>query len=259
MAVDRSKLMEARTFEVGDILGRSFAIWAKNFIPFGLICLVISGPILVLHVLAWGALTAEMAVAYLSVIGLIGMALQMVATGAVSYGVVMQMRGQPVSMMKAVSVGLSRVLAALGVALTVLLLIVVPVVLLVFISPALATVVGFAVAIVVGLMYWVAVPVAVVEKLGVGASLHRSAALTSGSRGRIFLLLLVLGIIGAVFNYALQALIASLPGVMLLVVSTAVQAFFMTALGAVVNAVGYQALRTSKEGVSLEDIAKVFD
>jgi hypothetical protein len=259
MVVDRSKLMESRRFEVGDVLGRSFAIWAKNFVPFGVICLVISVPILFLHVLAWGALTADMAVAYLSVIGLIGMSLGMVATGAVTYGVVMQMQGRPVSMARAVSVGLSRVFAALGVALTVLLMIVIPIVLLVFVSPALASVVGAAVAIVVGLMYWVAVPVAVVEKLGVGASLSRSAVLTSGSRGSIFLLLLVVGILGAVFNFALQAVLANLSGLMSLMVTTAVQAFFATALGAVVNAGGYQALRTSKEGVSVEDLAKVFD
>jgi hypothetical protein len=258
MSDDRTKLMEARTFEVGDVLGRSFAIWGKNFVPFGLITLIVHAPLFLLHLMTPG-MSPGVAVAYGSVIGILSGALAMVATGAVTYGVVMQMRQQPVSMMQAVKVGLSRMLSVIGVAVVIALMIIVPIVLLVFISPAIAVVVGFVLVIFVNLVYWVAVPAAVVERLGVGDSLSRSAKLTSGSRGTIFLLWLIIGVIAFAFTFALGALLMSLPDLARLIVSTAIQAFVVSSLGAVVNAVGYQALRTSKEGVSLEDIAKVFD
>ena len=105
---------------------------------------------------------------------------------------------------------------------------------------------------------WVYIPVIIVERAGPIACFRRSLALTAGRRWPIFgifaLILLANWLVGQI-GQILPQIGAPAAGSAL---SVAAGLFFM-ALSGVLAAVGYYGLRAEKEGVTIEDIAKVFD
>ena len=240
----------AGRFEVGDVLARSISVWMKNFVPFSLLSLILHAPlILLLFVSLTGDLSLESP--YFKYSGALNMIVSSLLTGAVVYGVVNQLRGRPVTLGQSVSVGLGRMFPVIGVALVV----------------GIGVGLGFVLLIVPGvillLMWWVAVPVAVVERPGVFASMGRSSDLTKGYKGQIFLLLLVFLAISLGLGLLLTGLFLVTPtGDSIrtyLVVMMAITVFVSAPFTAVMEAVSYQTLRTVKEGTSVEDLAKVFD
>ena len=118
-------------------------------------------------------------------------------------------------------------------------------------------------------MWWVAIPVAVIERPGAIASLQRSAELTRGRRWQVFGLIICffLALIGALLLFAvlLLAVLFLVPGAnqTLLDQASALATWLLSALfmavQAVLTAVSYYYLRVAKEGVGIEDIAAVFD
>src|SRR5262249_15269663 len=104
----------------------------------------------------------------------VGIVCNTIATGAITYGVVQDLRDGSVSIGEAIAVAARRFLPMFGVALAVGIL--------VFLGVILLLVPG----IIVGCMYFVAAPVCIVERAGVGASLSRSRFLTKGHRWQIF-------------------------------------------------------------------------
>jgi hypothetical protein len=125
-------------------------------------------------------------------------------------------------------------------------------------------VIGFVLLIVPGVIVYIALIVSVpvlVEEGGVFHSMRRSRELTKGSRGRIFLLLLLLVVayliawgvtaaIGAAFGVGDSALVQST----LQAASTSVT----TVLGSAVSAALYFELRAIKEGATFQGLAEVF-
>jgi hypothetical protein len=106
-------------------------------------------------------------------------------------------------------------------------------------------------------MYFVAAPVCIAERAGIGASLRRSRFLTKGHRWQIFgafLLILILGLIAAGVIFEAISMFGSIARI----VQNAVQAIFAT-FNAVLAGVFYYQLRVAKEGVDLAKIASVFD
>jgi hypothetical protein len=121
------------------------------------------------------------------------------------------------------------------------------------------------------LVWFVATPACVVERLGVFRSLGRSAELTSGHYWSLFgmqLAILIPAIIigsiasavaPAIFGAAgAAALSASLDTTLGQIVSSVWSAIW-TAFYAVLIAVTYHDLRVAKEGVDTEQIADVFE
>jgi hypothetical protein len=114
-------------------------------------------------------------------------------------------------------------------------------------------------------MFWVYVPAIVVENAGVTECFGRSRALTRGHRWGIFGMFLLLGVVIAGLELILftqvedvQAMaMAMTSGWMLWGISAV--SVVITAYAAVLTSVGYYYLRAEKEGVLIEDIAKVFD
>jgi hypothetical protein len=108
------------------------------------------------------------------------------------------------------------------------------------------------------LMWWVYVPVIVVEGLGVNASFSRSRALTAGRRWRILglslltVLFLIVG--GLVVMLPVQLLGGPFAGQIAVTFVAVLYGAFLS----VVTAVGYYALRIEKEGIDIEAIAQVF-
>jgi hypothetical protein len=243
----------------GSILGRSFSIWLRNFVPFTLLSLVVHAPLMVWVVIMMsGEPNLDSITRYGMLATPIEMVLGLIATGAMTYGVFMQLRGQPAGIGKCLSVGLSRLFPILGVGLL----------------AGIAIIGGFILLIVPGVIImcalWVAVPVAVVERPGVGASLSRSSALTKGYRGSIFGVILLIGVLNWLVSFVTQKIfigdVQSLGSVeeimshlrMFLILSV-VEGSILGALSAVAAAVGYHDLRVAKEGVAVEQLAAVFD
>jgi hypothetical protein len=180
----------------------------------------------------------------------------MAATAAITYGTVNELRGRQRSLGEFLRGGLAQGGAAIRVA---------------FLS-GLAILLGFVALLLPGLflytIWWVAIPVAVIERPGALASLTRSADLTKGFRWRIFGLLAAFMIAA----FALAALSGGIVAAALAIVGGGEQAFerylvfiewlwtsLIMAAQATLSAVGYYSLRVAKEGVEIGDIAAVFD
>ena len=100
----------------------------------------------------------------------------------------------------------------------------------------------------------------VVELFGPWSALARSARLTKGERGRIFVVWLVCLLVWWIFTALVTAVLdafgneSGMSGVL-------VRLFFTAVLGsfpAVVPAVIYHELRESREGIGLDQLASVF-
>jgi hypothetical protein len=240
---------------VGDVLSRSFSVWLRHFFPFMLMALIFYSPALIYLgvLLAVGASTEAFTV-FSSLEAFFSILVNLVLSGAVTYGVFQHLRGQSAGTTDILRAGLRHLFPVLGAS----------------ILSGLAMMLGFIVLVVPGLIlmcrFWVAVPVAVVEDPGAGNSLSRSTELTEGSRWPIFGLALILGAItigvamlvgvlirlsGATPPVDRAELFGELAGTLL---SLPVQL-----LGAVAAAVAYHDLRVGREGADVEELVKVFD
>jgi hypothetical protein len=249
--------------DVGSVLSRTFSIWIGNFVPFTILALIVMSPVILYSLL--GPLgTATQTRIYVSICSWGPGGLGLITSAAVAYGVFQQMRGAPVALQQCLRVGLARLLPVLGVAITVGFLVVIGLVCLVVPGIILACI------------FAVAVPAAVVEKVGVGDALARSTALTKGSRLGIFLVMLVLGVLGVAAGLVVDFLIPdpATPttvaeaierlqtmgeGLRLQVVVSVIAQTVLGCLSAVSTVVMYHDLRVQKEHVDLEKIAGVFD
>ena len=107
----------------------------------------------------------------------------------------------------------------------------------------------------------VSVPVLMSERLGVVGSMSRSRELTKGSRGRIFLLLLIFCVIyiavAMVTAFVLTPMMLTGSIIVGLVAQSVISAI-VNLLGAVMVASLYVELRMVKEGVSEQGLAAIF-
>ncbi len=270
--------MTMAEFRVGEVLSRSMAILARNIVPFGLLALLFTTPTFLvtalvdpqagimdpktMQALEYGNEVALQKVLWMlaAMVGLIvvGLVLSMMATAAMVYGTFQDLRGRPATIGTSLRHGLSVVLPVLGVALLSVLL---------MMLGALALLIPMFIVLI---MFWVAIPTAVVERPGVIASLKRSAALTKGYRWRVFGIYMVIliammmasGIAQAPFMAGMvnagPGALTSGPFIAANILGLLVNAFF-TALGAVASAVAYHDLRAVKEGFDIDQFAAIFD
>ena len=270
---------QAEGFLVGEVIGKSFSVWARKLATLLLIMVIVYSPLVVYKAVQvvgepfpteifdpeadepelrndvmWRML-GESAGAIL---------LGFVAQAAVIYAVLQELRGERVSVGESLRVGMARILPVLGVALATGICIGFVPVLAVSLplslgaSILLLPLVPLAVAwyLYFWCTLWVAVPAVVVERTGVFGALGRSAKLAYGDKWRILGILLILFAIqvGARFVTG-AATMASLKVGIVLELATAL---LVGALSATVAAVGYRDLRRAKEGVGVEDLLKVF-
>jgi hypothetical protein len=237
-----------REFSVGSVLSNSFGVWLANLIPFTLIGLLVYSPLIALQALAVAAAPdPSMARLSAALVQLLSNVASFVLTGALTYGAIQQLRGRRGGFFECVGVGLRRFFPILSVGFLMALCI--------FGGMFLLVIPGL----VVMCMLWVAVPVAVVEKPGVLASLRRSRELTDGYKWPIFWLnvLLIAVNVGATFVltlYFLAGVDSSKADLWLTLLLLPLSSFW-----AVTAAVGYHDLRLVKEGVDVAALASVFD
>jgi hypothetical protein len=275
-------------FTVGRLVGRTFAAWGHNFVRFTAIGLLSMLPsafaahVAMAEMMSWsqamtdravltevgGAATAagpaaapdEGAMLRASLLLLVaagaGLVLGMVQIAALAHGTFGHLRGERVSLGSMVATGLRRGLPAILVGLVVWLAVTAGTVL--FLAPGVFLACALAVAI----------PVAVIERGGVGKALSRSFALTRGYRWRI--LGGFLALLGLVWMVALAVQIAAGlavamassflggggPGAVLLL--TQAGNLVVSPILGVGLAVAYHDLRAAREGLDTSQIAAVF-
>lgn len=236
----------------GEVLGTSFSIFFKNIIAFTILSAIVYLPILAYTVmLSSGELSLSKIQTWDWLLAGSRMTLDFIAAAAVTYGVVEQLRGNHAGIGKCLGVGLARLFPVLAVGLLVALCVLGGLFLLVI--PG----------IIIMMMLSVAVPAAVVERPGIFGALKRSKELTDGHKGAIFVVFFVLGLIKMGITYGVQKTamsnISSLDDIKIYMFVLLGVSIVMGALGAVASAVIYNNLRQIKDGVDLDEIAKVFE
>ena len=259
------------SFSAGAVVGRSLSIWFKNIIPFSILLLIVNLPLVIYQATAAEELAAmasagEVDWTTISMVIIGQLILGLIATGAVTYGVFQQLRGQHASIGSCLAVGLGRLFPVIGVGLLMVLVVIgacLPFGLIAMAGSFLAFlgVIGAVVAvIVVYCMLWVSVPVAIVERPGVFASLRRSRELTRGNKASIFGILFLLGLItGGVSWLIMKILGGVLSDPMHIVIADSAIDAILGGIISVAAAVGYHDLRADKEGVGIDELVKVFE
>lgn len=275
-------------FRVGRVLTQSFSVYFGNFVPFVLLALVVSSPVYIYKVLSGPAATnvSDDPTAYFSqlsaepfILYFAELLLSQLVTAALVYGTIQHLKHEKVSLGECFSRGVALMFPVFGIVIVYLLIMMLVAVITILPAGLIVALVaagtGFAVLgfvlvplsaipiIYIMVVLWVTIPVAVIERRGLG-SFNRSTQMTKGFRWRIFaLLILVLGfgvgmgmLIGGLGNaaafaspdqFAGQATVEWIIGGL------------MTAFSAVIAAVSYHDLRIEKEGLDTNQIASVFD
>ncbi|MDA0952846.1 MAG: hypothetical protein O2825_14630 [Proteobacteria bacterium] len=244
-----------RGFSIGSVLSRGFSIYFSNlmsFLPLSLIAYIpIWAAILILGDTA--AAGPEAISGGFGIMMLAGLVAGYWLQAALVYGTIATMRGNAPGMGET----FTRSLAALGgvLILGIVMTIIIGLGTLLFIVPG----------IIISVMFFVAIPAAVVERGGVGASLTRSRELTAGHRWQLFALVLILVVVMIVIGLVVGIAL----GVGGMVAAGGggggaiwIQQLFNMVLGgiwATIIAVAYHDLRIAREGGDTEQIARSFD
>ena len=239
--------LDGTAFTAGALLSKSFSVFTGGLVPFCLVTFIVLLPQLLFN--AYGALnlsemTPEGVQRHMQISSLFGLLLGPLASASLTFGVFQKLRGRDTPIGECLRVGLSRLLPVLGVA----------------IATGIAVVLGMILLIIPGLIFlcalFVAPVVAVVEGSGVSDSMSRSSALTKGHRWQIFGVVFVLVLLNVGVHYLLNAILGEGQTALLAALPVHV---VLTTLWAVAPVVAYQALRTSKEEVDIEELARIFD
>jgi len=234
-------------FAVGRVIAVSFAVLGRNFIPFLVIAFTISIPYIAVQTLIDIRDLQHPTQSGLSGFGSAASYVQAVTyclvEAALTYGTLQDLRGQPTGLGECFRRGLAASTRLIRAALVYSFLQVLG--LIALIVPA----------IVLAVIWWVYVPAIVVEDLGVTASFKRSQVLVVGHRWSIFALIALVTVvgIGVVVGVGL-----AIPGIVGAVATTFLAVLF-SAYFSVMTAVGYYYPRAEKEGIVIDDIARVFD
>jgi hypothetical protein len=244
-------------FQLWRCLGRAVWVLGRNFVPFMALAILITAPPEIYDLtIGNGDLATRTTAGMVAdlVVWFVGYVFVNLLSAALVFGTTQELRGRHAGIGACVRRGLPLIVPTLAASIVVavitgfgLLLLVVP-------------------GLVFFLMYWLVIPVVVMERPGVRASLRRSAQLTKGVRWRLFGTILVPVMVGV----GLQFLVAWSVGTDYLMLASnrgpaaGVIAFFLvnalaSAYFAVVNAVAYYDIRQAKEHVAIEKIAAVFD
>jgi len=237
-----------RDFRIGPVFSRAWDIGLRNAPMFVIVTAVAGLPSLLAFLFGTPPVTSPGPVAVMSVLSFImRLILGTISQAVLAYAMFQDMRGRPVHLGEAVRKGLARFFPILGLA--ILSSIVIGLASLLLLVPGVMLAVRWAVAL----------PVCVVEGLGPIASMERSAVLTRGHRWKVFAILLLMVIIGALAGWIVAAVFRSLAGPL----AGALASFAWTAIWGVlyygVLIMIYHDLRATKEGVDVEQLAAVFD
>jgi hypothetical protein len=267
----------SRGFEVGRVISGTFAVIGRNFIPFILLALLLAGlPKLLVALVQpqfrndgnvqnvqWDY-SAQMYGGWI-VGALVVLVAGFVLQAAIVHATVSDLNGRRVVVGDSLKVGLRNCLPLIGLAILL----------------GLGVMIGFVLLIVPGVillvMWSVAVPAKVVEKIGVMEALSRSDDLTWGRRWPIFGLFLIYAVAAWILEVAIMAAFApfalskgppssgtAMESFMhsldiFQLIASPIVATITTLISTTGGAVLYSELRGSREGNGPEALASVFD
>lgn len=243
-------------YTVFGCIRQSLSVWARNLGSVLVLGVIFFSPLIlytitdVLEVRAHGGLTEERSTWWVIVLMFATYAADQFLAAPIIFGVVQELNGTHASIGTCVWQGLKRFFPVFF---TVFLLYwcvlfgAYP-----FVLPSFVLAAGL----------YVAVPAAVCERPGVMGTLTRSFALTEGSRMRIFGLMILFW--GARVGAIVAVMSAVDPQgdsgkIQLLLISVLVINLLFGTIGAVMQGVTYSRLRQIKDGVSTDDLAKIFE
>ena len=231
---------------VGQALHMGLAAAIRNLIPFSVLSLVVYAPWIGVLLLAAATPQGErVAAVWTLLIVLLPYVLNNVVTGALSYGVVQQLRGKPAGLGDCLVRGFADLLR----------------VLLTGMLAGVRILLGFMLLFVPGVIescrLWVALPAAVLERASPVQAIKRSIALTAGSRRSIFGVNFIIGLVSLGLGKLQEIVTKGMHGWTPVIVSVAITVL-LGVWGACSGAVGYYLLRKGKENVDVAELAKVF-
>ncbi|MBA3394167.1 MAG: hypothetical protein H0T89_16080 [Deltaproteobacteria bacterium] len=241
-------------FKIFRALGLSFKSWFRNFIPFTLIAAVLYSPVILW--LATIDLSATRSVEDLlndvfvrPIYALVG--LSALLAPMLTYRVIQELNGTKVSMMASVKFGMRGILPAILLA--------------VLTNVAQLVPMGGIISAIITCIWFVAAPAAVAEQLGPVTAFTRSSELTRGRRWGIFGLTFLIGLalVALLMAWVIPMFEKSEADLMSTMRQSAIM--FVVTMGifqmftGIVQAVSYALLRLDKEGVTHEELAKVFE
>jgi len=252
MAVD--SIPSLGVFRVGNVMSRAWRLFTGNIlffaaVPFLSYVIVFVAAMAFMLVAAFAGFASN--VAAVTVVGvivgvLLFMGLYMIGEAVVLLGAFQRLRGEPLRVGEALERAFARLFPLIGLS----------------ILWGLGIMIGMVLLIVPGLILlciWaVVVPACIVERLGVTASMSRSAELTAGYRWQIFGLLVLLGVINWIGSLIIQ-LTLGLAGSTLASIGSFIWLSGWTGYWNCVLIMTYHDLRVAKEGIDTEQIASIFD
>lgn len=275
----------APEFRIWRVINRSFSVLFRNFVPFYLLAILFSVLPMLLQALPFlpeglqhpetltdfSALTAEIAIA-VGLTVLVYLVCTSLLSAILVYGTIVQLRGGHAGIMECLVKGIGLIFPVLLLILllyVIFILTVFPTFVLgsMWLTPFVGIPVGFAAMATIATVLWVVIPVAVVERPGIIASLKRSIVLTRGARWRVLGLIVSLIVLSLIYSTVVMTLLSELATMSLTenssllwvqIISVLVSSLSL-AYSAVVVAVSYHDLRIAKEGVDSTQIAAVFD
>jgi len=247
-------------FRVGQVFSRAWSVFSGHFLKFMLVTGIASLPALLLPQPQPGNPANPLPNPGWFAFGLFFMiVLGVLSQAIVLHGAFQVMRGRPANLVESASVGLRRLFPIIVATIIMIILV------------FLASLLLFFPGMMLYMMWFVAVPACVVERLGPIQCLRRSRELTKGHRWRIFGLVLVTLIPALILGAILVAVVVAIMGMgVVLGLTPALSATVAQVVGliwsaiwkafySIVVVVTYHDLRVAKEGVDTEQIAAVFE
>lgn len=239
--------------DIGNVLSRGFETIGRNFVAFFALSVLLGGvPTVAFSYLAGASMSGEN---FFSLSGggmfLAALFVQMLAGGLLQMIIVrtsiLTLSGRSPDVAGSVAAAFSLILPLIGLS----------------ILTGLMILIGLVLLIVPGIIAWVAlivaVPVMVEERRSIIDCMERSAALTKGSRWRIFLLLVILGVAYLAMAGGLVAASLEMEGTPAQFAADAIIAIVSTLVMSAMTAALYVELRTVKEGATTEGLAAIFE
>ena len=259
MAETSVEPVDPERLAISGVLERGFSITFRHSVPFGCIALILTSASF-----AYNIAFQQIGVEFRGIEPLIGLLIQLLlsslAVAAMVYGTIQALNGQTVRFGACFRNGIAALFPAFGAAFVFAILFFLGLVLLIVPSLIVAT------------FLWVVIPIAVLERQGLFASIVRSVRLTKGNRWRVFAIVLFAAVFFLVIFFVLIIVMGTtarsgfmvLPGavtvfiVVFAILSWLVGTYF-TIFVSVLMTTTYHDLRIANEGGSVADIAAVFD
>jgi hypothetical protein len=248
----------------------TFGVFGRNFVPMMVIALAVMAIQAAIEFALGGGIAVEQSDAsspasiVSSLLSIIGYGL---VTAPITYATFQDLRGTRVGLSGMMSGGFNQIVRVIGAALAIGVLIFVSAMIAVVLYFAstfvgvVATIAAVIFAFFILVTWFPLVPALVMEDVGFMAGFGRAGHLSKGRRWGILGLLLVyfviiIGISIVIFGIiGVIAVTAPIVGLVLMIPFLSVY----SVLGAIMPAVVYYLLRSEKEGVGIDEIARVFD